>query len=52
MAVMGKVMQKIKITNSADVVLAQGGHIPQEQVRSIEIDALIDTGATSSDATC
>lgn len=40
-------MQKIKITNSADVVLAQSGHLPQEQVRSIEIDALIDTGATT-----
>jgi clan AA aspartic protease len=44
---MGKVMQKIKITNSADVVLSQGGHLPPDQVRSIEIDALIDTGATT-----
>jgi clan AA aspartic protease len=44
---MGKVMQKIKLTNYADIVRAQGGHLAPEGVRSIEVDALIDTGATT-----
>jgi clan AA aspartic protease len=44
---MGKVMQRIKLTNAADIVRAGDGHLAPEHVRSIEIEALIDTGAST-----
>jgi len=44
---MGKVMQKIKLTNYADMIRAQDGHLAPELIRSIEMDALIDTGAST-----
>ena len=40
-------MQKIKLTNSADMILAENGHLARELIRSLEVDALIDTGATT-----
>ncbi|HVZ86520.1 MAG TPA: aspartyl protease family protein [Polyangia bacterium] len=40
-------MQKIKITNSADIIRAQDGHLAPEQIRTTEVDALIDTGAST-----
>ncbi len=40
-------MQKIKLTNSADIIRAQDGHLAPELIRSIEIEALVDTGATT-----
>lgn len=43
---MGKVMEKIKLTNSYDEQMVQSGYWQPEQVRSIEIEALVDTGAT------
>jgi clan AA aspartic protease len=43
---MGKVMEKIKLTNSYDEDRVQRGEWRPEQVRSLEIDALVDTGAT------
>jgi clan AA aspartic protease len=43
---MGKVMEKIKLTNSYDEDKVQSGYWQPEQVRSLEIDALVDTGAT------
>jgi clan AA aspartic protease len=43
---MGKVMEKIRLTNSYDEERVQAGDWRPEQVRSIEIDALVDTGAT------
>jgi clan AA aspartic protease len=39
-------MERIKVTNSVDVGMARVGVIRAEQVRSVEIDALVDTGAT------
>ena len=39
-------MTKIKVTNPTDVDMARQGLIPAEQVRSEELDALVDTGAT------
>ncbi|HEY4393111.1 MAG TPA: retroviral-like aspartic protease family protein [Polyangia bacterium] len=39
-------MQKIKLTNSYDEENVNRGHIPADQVRSTEIEALVDTGAT------
>jgi clan AA aspartic protease len=43
---MGKVMQLIKLTNAFDEEDAKRGHIKPKQVRSLQIDALVDTGAT------
>jgi clan AA aspartic protease len=43
---MGKVMNKLKVTNNTDHDLAGQGRIPADQMRSVEIEALVDTGAT------
>ena len=43
---MGKVMTKVKLTNATDIELARQGLIPPDAVRTIEVDALVDTGAT------
>lgn len=43
---MGKVMEKIKLTNSYDEDRVETGDLRPEQVRSVEIEALVDTGAT------
>ena|SRR5438445_6529637 len=45
---MGEVRVKVRITNSADAQAAQAGKLPFDQVRSIEADALVDTGAARS----
>lgn len=39
-------MEKIKLTNSYDEDRVAGGYWQPEQVRSVEIEALVDTGAT------
>jgi clan AA aspartic protease len=39
-------MQPIKLRNSIDVAHALEGALPVEQIRSAEIEALVDTGAT------
>ena len=39
-------MEKIRLTNSYDEDKVRGGYWQREQVRSVEIDALVDTGAT------
>jgi clan AA aspartic protease len=44
---MGKVMQNIKLTNLYDRERARTGDLPSDQVRSVEIEALVDTGATT-----
>jgi clan AA aspartic protease len=36
---------KVQLTNAGDEVLAQRGFLPAEQVRRVEIDAVVDTGA-------
>jgi clan AA aspartic protease len=43
---MGKVMQPIKLTNSYDEENVGRGHLRADQVHTIEIEALVDTGAT------
>jgi len=40
-------MQTIKLTNDYDQQKAQAGELPPEQVRTTEIEALVDTGATT-----
>ncbi|HKY37120.1 MAG TPA: hypothetical protein VJN18_14335 [Polyangiaceae bacterium] len=39
-------MTKLKLTNHADFIQAGSGSIAPEVVRSLEIEALVDTGAT------
>ena len=43
---MGKVIMRIKVTNNIDVEKAKQGLLVPDAVRSQEIDALFDTGAT------
>lgn len=45
---MGKVRVTVKISNAADLVNARRGLITPEQVRSLEADAVVDTGAVRS----
>lgn len=42
---MGLVMAKIKLTNIRDIIRSEEGIIAAESVRTLEIDALADTGA-------
>jgi len=39
-------MEKIRLTNSYDEDRVQSGDLQPEQVQSVEIEALVDTGAT------
>lgn len=43
---MGKIMTRIKLTNGFDEERARLGEIPAERVRTVELEALVDTGAT------
>jgi clan AA aspartic protease len=43
---MGQVMTKLTLWNNTDLDNADRGIIPREAVRKIELDALVDTGAT------
>ncbi len=45
-AEVGKVVTKLKLTNHADFIQAGSGSIAPDAVRSLEIEALVDTGAT------
>jgi predicted aspartyl protease len=45
---MGKIYTKIVITNRADQILAEAGHLSPEQIRSVTLNrVLADTGATT-----
>lgn len=44
----GEVRVRVTITNATDAVLADEGRLPEDQVRTCEVDALVDTGAVSS----
>ncbi|HMF41872.1 MAG TPA: clan AA aspartic protease [Polyangia bacterium] len=39
-------MEKIKLTNDYDLTQAEAGTLDANKVRSVEIEALVDTGAT------
>ncbi len=43
---MGKVVTRIKLTNFVDLERARLGELPPDRVRTAEVDALVDTGAT------
>lgn len=45
---MGEVRVRVRITNSADAQAAQAGRLAPEQVRTVEADALVDSGAVRS----
>ena len=44
---MGEVFAEITVKNGSDLVLAQKGHIDDQDVRSVTIKALVDTGAVT-----
>ncbi len=46
--VMGKVMNRVRLTNHTDFDLAERGTLDRPAIRSVEIDALVDTGPPSS----
>jgi predicted aspartyl protease len=43
---MGRIAVKIKVENAFDSGLAQRGQLAPEAVRSVELEALVDTGAS------
>src|SRR5260370_29186523 len=45
---MGEVRVKVRLTNTADAAPAATGKLPAEAVRTVEADALVDTGAVRS----
>jgi len=45
---MGEVKVKVKIINATDEGLARRGQLPKDQIRFKEIEAVVDTGATTS----
>ena len=45
---MGEVRVRVRITNSADAQAAQAGRLSADRVRSVEAEALVDTGAVRS----
>ena len=42
----GRIVEKIRIVNLVDEVQAQQGTIESDRVRSLETEALVDSGAT------
>jgi predicted aspartyl protease len=42
----GRFSVEIEIVNDADVILAQAGHLPADQIRRATIQGLVDSGAT------
>src|SRR5262245_60218126 len=43
---MGRVVTKLKITNKTDLDNVRAGTLSEAEVRSVEIEALVDTGAS------
>jgi predicted aspartyl protease len=43
---MGKTIEKIKIANYVDAIKANEKLIPENSIRKIELEAVVDTGAT------
>ena len=44
---MGEVSAEITLKNGADLILAGNGHISEQNIRSVTVTALVDTGATT-----
>lgn len=45
---MGQVKLTVTLRNAREVVLARLGHLPGEQVHTLEVEALVDTGTLRS----
>lgn len=45
---MGEIRVKVRLTNAWDEALARRGQLPPAEVRSTEVDALVETGAVRS----
>jgi clan AA aspartic protease len=45
---MGEIRTKVKLTNAVDDALASMGQLAPEKVRSVEVEAIVDTGAIAS----
>lgn len=43
---MGRIVTKIKVENLADLLLMERGDLSLKEIRQIEMEALVDTGAT------
>jgi len=44
----GEIRVKLRLTNVVDEALCRRGQLPADQVRSVETDAMVDTGAVRS----
>lgn len=45
---MGEVRVKVRLTNGGDMMLAETGRLDRAEIRSCEVDAMVDTGAVRS----
>ena len=45
---MGEVKVNVKISNAMDVAMGRRGLIPRDQIRSVNVEAVVDTGAVRS----
>ncbi|MBI2149783.1 MAG: retroviral-like aspartic protease [Acidobacteria bacterium] len=45
---MGEVNVKVRLSNAADVEMVNQGLLEPDRVRSVEVDAVVDTGAAKS----
>lgn len=43
---MGRTLEKVRVTNYLDIAKAGEGLIKEDKIRSIKIEAVVDTGAT------
>ena len=43
---MGRTVEKVKIKNYMDIFRASQDFLPKDQIRTAEVDAVVDTGAT------
>ena len=43
---MGKTIEKVALQNYGDMVKAEEGLIPENDIRTVEIEGIVDTGAT------
>jgi len=44
---MGEVSAEIILKNGADIIRANDGHITEQNIRSVTVNALVDTGAST-----
>lgn len=45
---MGEIRAKVKLANAVDTALVSMGKMTNEEVRRVEVDAIVDTGAVAS----